>query len=329
MTKSSSSNHSFYFLGLFIVLGIIKYNTGINFTIFFYQNENLINLICLFFILSIGISHGSLDHIKGKKLLKFYKLEKIFVFYLSYVLISLLIIFFWSLFPAFTLLIFLIIASYHFGKEDSVKFEPAVFKGVSKKFFKPNYNFLSFTLKGSMIIIFPLCFHFRETIEIFELLWVNNEYFKNSLSYINKNDFIGITILLTPVIANYFMVRDGDDFAFMYMELISVLALNVIFTPLIAFTIYFCFLHSVRHSASLIHELNKKDFKKGFQIFIKKALPLTLVTAVLFILSVYVLTNYYVLNDAILKVIFIGLASLTFPHILLEYLLEKNEKQRN
>jgi len=28
-------------------------------------------------------------------------------------------------------------------------------------------------------------------------------------------------------------------------------------------------------------------------------------------------------------VIFIGLASLTFPHILLEYLLEKNEKQRN
>ena len=59
---------------------------------------------------------------------------------------------------------------------------------------------------------------------------------------------------------------------------------------------------------------------------VKKALPLTVVTAVLFIVSVYILTNYYVLDDAILKVIFIGLASLTFPHILLEYLLEKNEK---
>jgi len=35
------------------------------------------------------------------------------------------------------------------------------------------------------------------------------------------------------------------------------------------------------------------------------------------------------MNDAILMVIFIGLASLTFPHILLEYLLEKNEKQKN
>ena len=47
---------------------------------------------------------------------------------------------------------------------------------------------------------------------------------------------------------------------------------------------------------------------------------------VLFIIGVFFLTNYYALNDAILKVIFIGLASLTFPHILLEYLLEKNEK---
>ena len=55
----------------------------------------------------------------------------------------------------------------------------------------------------------------------------------------------------------------------------------------------------------------------GIKIFLKKALPLTLVTAILFIFSVYILTNYYVLDEAILQVIFIGLASLTFPHILL------------
>ena len=45
-----------------------------------------------------------------------------------------------------------------------------------------------------------------------------------------------------------------------------------------------------------------------------------------FIVCLIFLTNYYVLNEAIYKVIFIGLASLTFPHILLEYLIEKNEK---
>ena len=40
-----------------------------------------------------------------------------------------------------------------------------------------------------------------------------------------------------------------------------------------------------------------------------------------------ILDNFYRLDEAIYKVIFIGLASLTFPHILLEYLLEKNEKR--
>jgi hypothetical protein len=55
-------------------------------------------------------------------------------------------------------------------------------------------------------------------------------------------------------------------------------------------------------------------------------LPLTLITAILFLISIYFLVNYYVLSEAILKVIFIGLASLTFPHILLEYIIEKNEK---
>tara|TARA_B100000929_G_scaffold263044_1_gene228709 strand:+ start:378 stop:695 length:318 start_codon:yes stop_codon:yes gene_type:complete len=38
------------------------------------------------------------------------------------------------------------------------------------------------------------------------------------------------------------------------------------------------------------------------------------------------LNNYNELDQSIYKVIFIGLASLTFPHILLEYLLEKNGK---
>ena len=64
----------------------------------------------------------------------------------------------------------------------------------------------------------------------------------------------------------------------------------------------------------------------NFSKFLKKALPLTLITAVLYMVSIYSLNNFLVLDNAIYKVIFIGLASLTFPHILLEYLIEKNEK---
>ena len=47
----------------------------------------------------------------------------------------------------------------------------------------------------------------------------------------------------------------------------------------------------------------------------------------MFLVAIFFLNNFYKLDEAIYKVIFIGLASLTFPHILLEYLLEKNEKR--
>jgi Brp/Blh family beta-carotene 15,15'-monooxygenase len=89
---------------------------------------------------------------------------------------------------------------------------------------------------------------------------------------------------------------------------------------------YFCFLHSIRHSITLIFELNENDLKSGLKVFIKKATPLTFLTSIFCIIGIFFLNNNYNLDNSILKVIFIGLASLTFPHILLEYFLEKNEK---
>ena len=55
-------------------------------------------------------------------------------------------------------------------------------------------------------------------------------------------------------------------------------------------------------------------------------MPLTTITAGIFLISFFLLINYFSIQSSILKVIFIGLASLTFPHILLEYLVEKNER---
>ena len=109
------------------------------------------------------------------------------------------------------------------------------------------------------------------------------------------------------------------------MDYISILIINFFLNPILAFTIYFCFLHSIRHSISLIFELNK-NINKGLVSFIKKAIPLTLLTTLAYLISLFYLNNYYELDEAVYKVIFIGLASLTFPHILLEYLIEKNEK---
>ena len=109
------------------------------------------------------------------------------------------------------------------------------------------------------------------------------------------------------------------------MDYLSILILNYFLNPIIAFTIYFCFLHSIRHSISLIRELNK-NLKKGLPVFIKKAFPLTILTILGYVVSISILNNYNEFNETIYRAIFIGLASLTFPHILLEYLIEKNEQ---
>ena len=68
------------------------------------------------------------------------------------------------------------------------------------------------------------------------------------------------------------------------------------------------------------------DINSGLRLFLKKALPLTILTATFCLVGLYFLNITYSFDSSILKIIFIGLASLTFPHILLEYLLEKNEK---
>ena len=76
-------------------------------------------ILCLLLILTLGISHGSLDHIKGKKLFRILKVKNINLFYFSYICIGLLTIIVWLKFPTITLIFFLLVASYHFGKEDT------------------------------------------------------------------------------------------------------------------------------------------------------------------------------------------------------------------
>jgi beta-carotene 15,15'-dioxygenase len=281
--------------------------------------ENLIisPMVCLFFILLIGISHGALDNQKGKKLSQIYNIKKSYFFYIIYSLVGISIIIFWLFFPTISLILFLVLASYHFGKEDTEFLVNN--KNVS--------NLILYFLKGSLIIIAPLMFHFVETINIFKLLLIENENFYLFLNFIEDNNILLFALSISLLSNIYYFLKDFKIINFLiFSDFFSIIILNYFLTPLIAFTIYFCFLHSFRHSISLIAELNKNSLKSGAVTFIKKAMPLTVLTAILYVVSLYFLSNYYQLNNAILKVIFIGLASLTFPHILLEYLLEKNEK---
>ena len=311
MIKKIYGKHTFYFSVLTIILSIVTLITGSSVE---FSNELIIPFVCLFLILSVGISHGAMDNYKANKILKIYKINNRIIFYLIYTLISLAVIIFWFFFASLTLLVFLLLASYHFGREDTSFLNAG----------NSNFDQLFYLTKGSLIIFAPLFFHIDETLKIFEVLLINDKV----LFFIKDQHWIiNVCLGLGALGYLYFIFKNRfKDFEILLLDILSILILNFVFSPLIAFTVYFCFLHSIRHIISISYELNQNSFSNGAKMFIKKALPLTILTALLYLLSVVYLSNSYGLNDVIIQVIFIGLASLTFPHILLEYLIEKNEK---
>ncbi len=309
--KKINLKHSFIFFLFCNIFSVLFFK---------FSNFNISSIICFVLILIIGISHGSLDHEKGKKIFKIFNIKNISFFYLFYILIGIFVIIIWSIAPSISLVIFLVVASYHFGKEDT----QFLINKISY------FDQILFFFKGSLIVLAPMFFHFEETVSLFKLLLVESEFFYSTLEFIEKNMLLFIGLILSTLSSIFLFLKEFEIKKFtIFFDYFSILILNYYFAPLIAFTIYFCFLHSIRHSISLIYEIDSSNFNKGLRMFIKKALPLTILTAFLCLIGMYYLKNSYDLNSSILKLIFIGLASLTFPHILLEYLLEKNEKQRN
>ncbi len=178
--KKINLNHSFIFFFIVNIFCILLFKLS---------NFNVSSILCLFLILIIGVSHGSLDHIKGRELLSLFNIKSTYVFYITYILISGLVIITWILLPSITLILFLIIASYHFGKEDTQ------FLINEKSYFTQILYFF----KGFLIILAPLYFHFQETIAIFKLLLIDNEAFYSSLNFIETNNLIQIGIFCSTM----------------------------------------------------------------------------------------------------------------------------------
>ncbi len=306
--KKINLNHSFIFFLFCNVFSVI---------VFKFTNLDISTLFCFLLILTIGVSHGALDHLKGKKLLAILNIKKFYIFYLIYILLALSVILVWTIVPAITLIVFLAVASFHFGKEDT------------QFLINKNSNLISilYFFRGILIIITPLYFNFDETVTIFKMLLIDSEQFYSTLGFIEKYKIIEIAIGLSALSSIILFLSEFNFKKFaIFLDFFSIIILNYYLSPLVAFTIYFCFLHSIRHTISLAIEMDNSSLRNGLKLFVKKAFSLTVLTAILSVLGLYFLNNVYELNSAILKIIFIGLASLTFPHILLEYFLEKNEK---
>jgi Brp/Blh family beta-carotene 15,15'-monooxygenase len=303
--KKYFNNINFFFLFLISTLTTVS--------LFLNLSSSYIYFFCFLLIGTIGVSHGAYDGKKGEILFykKFGKLK--YIFYFIYISLVILVFFLWYLNPLISLMVFLIVSSLHFGKEDLEIY-------LNKKY---KYHFFIFFLKGSLIILLPLFFNFEQTNLIFNTIIFSKDYFLLSYDHVY---FILIVNLLMQILFYLYNFQKKklkkNEFIEIIFEIFLIIIAFYLFDPIIAFTLYFCFMHSLKNILLISSELNP-SLLKGLKLFVKQSLFLTLVTFFILFISLIFLINFDFLERSIEKIIFIGLASLTLPHIVLHYFSEK------
>lgn len=245
----------------------------------------------------IGIPHGYFDFLIAKKLFNNYKLWLIkFIF--SYLSISLIYLMGWLYYSEIALIFFLIISIYHFGTEETEEIE--------------NKNYLLIFLLGGAPIFTPILFHTSEVFSFFSILL---NYNFQPLFVLNELKYIYVILFLLFLI-NY------KKLLFLYILLL----INFIFLPpLISFILYFCFHHSLRHylysmSDSKIYP-NSLNLRMPALFFIILTITFTVIA-----ISLMLELTTYTFQYVIIKYIFITLACLTLPHLILNIYYENTSK---
>jgi Brp/Blh family beta-carotene 15,15'-monooxygenase len=109
------------------------------------------------------------------------------------------------------------------------------------------------------------------------------------------------------------------------MELLTITTGALLLQPLVFFTSYFALLHSPRHLLETAEALGINSLKR----ICRATLPIVLATLVLAVFAYFLLPRIR-LDARLLRIVFIGLAALTVPHMLLDMLANaaKHRKER-
>ncbi len=256
----------------------------------------ILNTISFFLIFFIGLPHGSFDGAVAT-LVGFSSRIQFLQFLFYYLALFFLVILFWLYFPIIALTIFIVMTIIHFGLCDWTNFKINKFK----------YS-VSFTY-GMTIIFGIIFFNEQQSFVIFE-------YLTNDKIYIlQKYFFIPYFLTLLSIIYFFFISFFEKKLRVGVVEILLLLLIFYFFDPLLSFAIYFCFFHTYKHLKHLIKNIYLNLSNKKFVIY--STIVFTVISWVGGLGIIYYLFQNLTLYESILKVVFIGLAALTLPHMLL------------
>jgi len=253
-----------------------------------------LNLIALMCVVFIGLPHGAMDGALAAHFGWMESKKKAATFLIGYVAMAALVVGFWFVAPAISFIIFLGISMYHFGKGDvnTDGEEPSVTESLAR---------------GGVVIGGISQFHRVDADEIFQVLIGSN----TELVWLFLNSVVPMTLIFAILsMVNKTTGERGSLLA----EIAGLALIFSILPPLVGFAIYFCLIHSLRHFASMRAMLS--DTFSKLQITRTTVLFSALCWAVGLIVLAQQSSNIG-FEPALLQVIFIGLAALTVPHMIL------------
>ena len=255
---------------------------------------DMASVVALLFIALIGLPHGAFDGAIANHLGAGRSLGAAGKFIACYCAAAGLVIAIWVMLPDITLALFLIISMIHFGRGDASAQSGPVFM-------------MQVLLHGGLPIFGIVYFQQSEVTPLFDAL---------------TNGASGLAILLAQIVIPVMALMAGlyGLLAFRdpslrprFAEFILLALVFAILPPLVSFALYFCIIHTGRHMRRIWPVLTSASSQKGLY---RQAAGFTLASWLVGGVAFLWLDSGN-LDAALLQVVFIGLAALTVPHMIL------------
>ena len=261
--------------------------------------------LCLIFL--IGLPHGAFDLAIVMGIDNYKPLPKITYFLLSYISLGVIVVITWILAAQFSLIVFLIISIIHFGLGDTERTRNTNNKSKSTSITKLTKAVQILSHGGAIISIISLS-NYEEVNKIFSILTFGATW----LVWVVIKILWVVTIC--SMLTYFIMSIQMPDLRKKFMELTALSIVLFVFPPLVSFSLYFCFIHTFRHVRSVWTFLVKKS---SYKKILSTVLLLTISSWSLGVIAFLVAKSYSSPEFAVLQVTFIGLATLTVPHMVL------------
>ena len=249
----------------------------------------ILESICIGLIFIVGLPHGAIDGVLAYSV-RIETRKKYFLFLLAYQAGAICVVSIWYFFPLISLILFLALTVFHFGSCDWL-----------------HYNNLS----NKFLVIFT-----HGMIVIFGIIFFNEKQSLNIFGLLSGRDLSSFGVMLVPgyiatALRQYLCFKSIRQAYLRHRGTeLSGLCECYFFSAFVAFT--FILLYPQRNIPNKYLLLDKQDIAYLKAFF--SAVVFTVLCWVLAYLTFIELSYDISFEDSIIKVMFIGLASLTLPH---------------